>query len=163
MADAEELPFKENTFGMVYAWGVLHHTPNTEKALKEIYRVLEPSGSIKIMIYHVPSWTGWMLWVRFSLLGLRPWQSPREAIFRYLESPFTKAYTFQEAKAMLENAQFKEVKISSVLGPGDLLYIRPSKKYQAFIYRIFWLFYPRWLVRALGNRFGLELLLEAKK
>lgn len=163
LADAEELPFKEDTFEMVYAWGVLHHTPNTEKALKEIYRVLGPSGSIKIMIYHLPSWTGWMLWVRFSLLRLRPWQPPREAIFRYLESPGTKAYTFQEAKAMLEKARFKEVKISPVLGPGDLLCIRPSKRYRAFIYRIFWVFYPRWLVRALGNRFGLELLLEARK
>ena len=162
-ADAEKLPFKDNTFELVYAWGVLHHTPDTAMAIKEIYRVLKPFGIIKAMLYHIPSWTGWMLWFRFCLLRFKPWVAPKEAIFKYLESPGTEAYTLQEARRLFESAQFQEIEAGSVLGPGDLLCIYPSKKYSSFIYRILWLIYPRWLVRLLGNSFGLELLLQAKK
>lgn len=163
VADAEAIPFKDNTFELVYAWGVLHHTPNTEMAIKEIYRVLKSSGSVKAMIYHIPSWTGWMLWFRFGVLRLKPWLSPREAIFKYLESPGTKAFTLSEARRLFKNSQFQEIEARPVLGPGDLLSIRLSKRYQSFIYRMLWRIYPRWFVRLLGNQFGLELLLQAKK
>lgn len=163
LADAEAIPFKDNAFELVYAWGVLHHTPDIGKAVREIYRVLKPSGVIKVMIYHIPSWTGWMLWFRFGLLKLKPWLSPQEAISKYLESPLTKAYTLIEARKLFEDSNFQEIETKTLLGPGDLLLIRPSKKYQSFIYRIIWLIYPRWLIRLLGNRFGLELLLQAKK
>jgi ubiquinone/menaquinone biosynthesis C-methylase UbiE len=30
----------------------IHHSPNTPKAIDEIYRVLKPGGFSKIMIYH---------------------------------------------------------------------------------------------------------------
>lgn len=32
VADAENLPIDDQTFDMVYSWGVLHHSPNTSKA-----------------------------------------------------------------------------------------------------------------------------------
>jgi len=39
-ANAEKLDeFEENTFDVVYSFGVLHHTPNTEKAVTEVHRV----------------------------------------------------------------------------------------------------------------------------
>lgn len=34
-ADAEQLPFAENTFDIVYSNGVLHHSQNTEKCVAE--------------------------------------------------------------------------------------------------------------------------------
>lgn len=52
VADAENLPFSDNTFDVVYSFGVLHHTPNTQKAIDEVYRVLKPGGRIIIMLYH---------------------------------------------------------------------------------------------------------------
>ena len=36
VADAENLPYPDNTFDLVYSWGVIHHTPDTIKALEEI-------------------------------------------------------------------------------------------------------------------------------
>src|SRR4030042_3588992 len=42
--NAESLPFEDNKFDIVYSHGVLHHTPDIKKALKEIYRVLRPDG-----------------------------------------------------------------------------------------------------------------------
>lgn len=52
VADAENLPFAEATFDLVYAHGVLHHTPHTEKAIAEIHRVLRPGGRTLVMLYH---------------------------------------------------------------------------------------------------------------
>ena len=42
IADAENLPFDDNSFDAVYSWGVVHHSPETQKAVNEIFRVLKP-------------------------------------------------------------------------------------------------------------------------
>lgn len=51
-ADAERLPFADETFDHVYSWGVVHHTPNIRGAISEIYRVLKPGGRAGLMLYH---------------------------------------------------------------------------------------------------------------
>ena len=45
-ADAENLPFPDASFDIVYSWGVLHHTPDTQKAFAEAARVLRPGGAV---------------------------------------------------------------------------------------------------------------------
>jgi ubiquinone/menaquinone biosynthesis C-methylase UbiE len=52
VANGEELPFQDSSFDIVTAMGVLHHTPNIDKAIEEIYRVLKPGGKIVLMLYH---------------------------------------------------------------------------------------------------------------
>jgi len=59
LADAESLPFNDMSFNFVYSFGVLHHTPNIEKAIDEIWRVLKPGGRIVIGLYHKNSWHYW--------------------------------------------------------------------------------------------------------
>lgn len=49
--DVEEMPFKEE-FDFVFSFGVLHHTPNIEKALKNIYKALKPGGKTQIIVYN---------------------------------------------------------------------------------------------------------------
>jgi SAM-dependent methyltransferase len=44
VGDAENLNFQDETFDIVYSWGVLHHSPNTPKAINEVYRVLKRGG-----------------------------------------------------------------------------------------------------------------------
>src|SRR5947209_2210538 len=51
-ADAENLDFADESFDLVYSHGVLHHTPDTERAVKEIHRVLVPGGRAIVMLYH---------------------------------------------------------------------------------------------------------------
>ena len=51
-ADAESLDFADESFDLVYSHGVLHHTPDTEKAIREIHRVLRPGGRAIVMLYH---------------------------------------------------------------------------------------------------------------
>ena len=50
--DAQEMPFADNTFDYVCAWGCLMHMPRTEKAISEIHRVLKPGGKGLAMMYH---------------------------------------------------------------------------------------------------------------
>ena len=47
------------------------------------------------------------------------------------------------------------------LGPGDQILIEPSARYRSPLFSYIWKFYPRFLVRALGNRYGLIMLLSA--
>jgi len=49
--DAENMPFPDATFDVVYSNGVIHHTPNTARVVDEMYRVLKPGGRVIIMVY----------------------------------------------------------------------------------------------------------------
>lgn len=51
-ASAEELPFATGSFDLVIASGVLHHTPDTARAVREARRVLAPGGEAKLTLYH---------------------------------------------------------------------------------------------------------------
>jgi len=51
VGNAEDLPFPERSFDMVFSSGVLHHTPDTLRAFRECYRVLRPGGEAKITLY----------------------------------------------------------------------------------------------------------------
>ena len=68
VADAENLPFEEASFDVVFSWGVLHHSPDTHRAFREAARVLRPRGRLAAMVYHVPSWTGFSMWLLHCLL-----------------------------------------------------------------------------------------------
>jgi ubiquinone/menaquinone biosynthesis C-methylase UbiE len=162
-ADAENLPFDDGTFDLVYSWGVLHHTPDTSAAFAEALRVLKPGGTIKAMVYHTPSWTGWMLWAIHGLLRGRPLKSPKQLVYERLESPGTKVFSVRQITDLLQETGFENVSARTQLGPGDLLTIKPSGRYQSLPARVIWKTYPRWLVRLLGDRFGLGLLVEARR
>jgi ubiquinone/menaquinone biosynthesis C-methylase UbiE len=59
-ADAESLPFSDESFEVVYSNGVLHHTLDTAKAIREVYRVLKPGGEAVIMLYAKHSFQYWI-------------------------------------------------------------------------------------------------------
>jgi len=47
--DAENLPFKESSFDIVFCSYFLHHFPSIEEVLKEINRVLKPDGRFFVL------------------------------------------------------------------------------------------------------------------
>ena len=54
--DAEQLDFPDNSFDLVYSHGVLHHTPDIERAIAEVHRILKPGGRAVVMLYHRDSY-----------------------------------------------------------------------------------------------------------
>ena len=58
--NAESLQFKDGSFNLVYSHGVIHHTPDIDRALSEINRVLKPDGEVILMLYAKGSFNYWV-------------------------------------------------------------------------------------------------------
>ena len=50
--NAEQMTFEDAKFHHVNCQGVIHHTPNTEKTVSEIARVLQKGGTASISVYY---------------------------------------------------------------------------------------------------------------
>ena len=50
-ADIFALPFRDETFDVIFSIGVLHHTPNTRMAFDRLPQLLKPGGRIAIWVY----------------------------------------------------------------------------------------------------------------
>ncbi|MBW2291237.1 MAG: class I SAM-dependent methyltransferase [Deltaproteobacteria bacterium] len=159
--DAEQLDFDDGSFEIVYSWGVLHHSPDTPQAIKEVHRVLAPGGVAKIMIYHKYSVIGLMLWLRYGLLRGRPFRKLADLYAQYLESPGTKAYTVAEARELF--ADFRQVEIETVLTHGDLLTSQAGQRHTGPLLDLARKIWPRWLIRRLAPGAGLFMLITAHK
>jgi ubiquinone/menaquinone biosynthesis C-methylase UbiE len=53
--DATRMQFADESFDVVYTFGVLHHIPDAAAALGQITRVLKPGGEVLAMLYNRPS------------------------------------------------------------------------------------------------------------
>lgn len=163
VADAENLPFSDQSFDLIYSWGVLHHSPDTAKAFAEAARVLRPCGTARIMIYHTFSLTGLMLWARYGLLKGRPFLPLATVYSRYLESPGTKAYSVRQARKLCQNAGFRHVRIRIQLNHGDLLQGTVGQRHQGRLLSWAMRLWPRWFFRTFTPFLGLYLLIDAEK
>lgn len=117
VGDAEALAFPDGSFDLVYSWGVLHHTPQPERALAEIRRVLRPGGEARIMLYSRRSWVAFGLWLRYAFARGRLRRTLDEVVSQHMESPGTKAYTQSELEALFVG--FREVEFSRWVTPYD--------------------------------------------
>jgi len=161
VGDAECLDFPDEYFDLVYSWGVLHHSPDTSKAVNEVWRVLKQGGEARIMIYHKWSLVGLMLWIRYALLSFRPWLTLNKVYAKYLESPGTKAYTVKQARVLF--SKFDSVDIRTVLTHGDLLDSDAGQRHYGFALRLARKIWPRPLFRRLFPGLGLFMLINARK
>ena len=119
-ADAESLPFPDGSFDYVYSWGVLHHTPDTPRAMAEAVRVLRPGGRICVMVYSRHAWVSYGLWARHGPLSRRPLRSIDDVLYHHMESLGTKSYTKRELRRMLGGIE--PLAIEKVLTPYDIEY-----------------------------------------
>ena len=133
ISDGEHLPFCDESFDVVYSNGVLHHTPDTEGAIREVHRVLRPGGTAKVMLYHRNSLNYWLeIVVRRGVLGaefLRG-RSAAEIMSRVIEfsdhgaRPLVKVYSRKEAHGLFR--MFDEVKVDvEQLTRAELRFLSP--------------------------------------
>jgi ubiquinone/menaquinone biosynthesis C-methylase UbiE len=120
VADAESLPFPDDSFDVVYSWGVLHHTPDTARALSEAVRVLRPGGRLCVMVYARHAWVSYGLWLRNGPLSRRPFRSIADVLYHHMESLGTKGYTKRELTRLLPGVD--SLRIEKVATPYDIEY-----------------------------------------
>lgn len=125
VSDAENLPYPDNHFDLVYSWGVIHHSPNTVRALEEIVRVLKPGGVMKIMIYNRHSLHTYYRWVYYALLRGKPFKSLAWVLFHHMESQGTKGYTLREVADILARYPLEVGSLKAEVNRYDLLLNKP--------------------------------------
>lgn len=133
ISDGEQLPFRDESFDVVYSNGVLHHTPDTAGAIREVHRVLRPGGTAKIMLYHRNSLNYWFeIVLRRGLLGLEflRGRSTQEIMSRVIEfsdheaRPLVKVYSRKEARELF--GMFKSVTVDiEQLMRAELRFLSP--------------------------------------
>lgn len=117
--NAEQLNFDDASFDHINCQGVIHHTPNTDKTLSEMARVLRPGGTASISVYYrnviLKSWPflRWLGWPLAKLGGGLKGRG-RESIFLEKDvdqivrlydgsdNPIGKSYTKQQFIEMLK-------------------------------------------------------------
>jgi ubiquinone/menaquinone biosynthesis C-methylase UbiE len=183
VGDAENLPFDSNQFDLGYSFGVLHHTPNTEKALAELVRVVRPGGEIKIMLYNLHSLCVFKVWMKQALLRGKPWKSFRRVVWNHIESIGTKAYTRSDLKRMLGALPLEDIEVRSEINSADYLAFSAIKPLNLFCRMLLRLggYNPGWKradyfqgamkkpsqqsrgIRFVGNRLGWFHCISARK
>lgn len=156
LGDAENLAFPDATFDVVYSNGVLHHTPDTQRAIDEVHRVLRPGGVAKVMLYNKSSIYYWLhLMFRYGLLhGELLRHTPEQIMSRHVEYsetgalPLVRAYTPAEVRRMFGRFAKSRTAVHQIT--------REELKL------------PRWLasdasVQAIGDRFGWNVIITATK
>ena len=157
ITDAEKLPFAEGSFDLVYSNGVLHHTPDTAGAIREIHRVLRPGGEARVMLYHRNSLNYWAQIIgRHGLLQgeLLRGNSPGDIMSKYVEfnesggRPLVKVYSRRQARKLF--SMFREVNLQVEQLMRSELYL-PGR------------FVPEALFSLLRRAIGWNVIISARK
>ena len=106
VSDATNLGFKENYFDLIVFFGVIHHIPNWEDCLKELYRVLKPGGTLLA-----------------EEVSIESFQTPLTHLLKYfLHHPYSKMYHSEEFIQYLRTVGFKNLKVQYFKSAGLLPY-----------------------------------------
>jgi ubiquinone/menaquinone biosynthesis C-methylase UbiE len=124
VGNAEDLPCESNFFDCICSMGVLHHVPNTKKAVAEIHRCLKPGGRLIVMVYHRDSIAYRLVMPLRSLFTGKSLQQLVNEVDG-AGNPKGDVYSRKELKELL--AQFKDLEIfSGLLQPQKLRRLLPA-------------------------------------
>ena len=128
--DARYLPFQSESFNAVYSHGVIHHSPNIEKSVEEIHRVLRPGGRGRVLLYRKYSPKGIAVRIVrrlftskvFERLFRRVFRNQGSAVDELFLCPVMDMHTHAEINRLFH--QFAEVKIEAChIGLAHVLFI----------------------------------------
>ncbi len=138
----ETLP--DGPYDLIYSFGVLHHTPNPERALRLASERLKPKGELRMMVY--------AKWSLKNFLGRQPEAQGG--------CPLARRYTASDIRKLLAASGFRAVRIRKT-------HIFPYRipDYVEYRYVKHWAFrvMPRGMFEWLESRIGDHLLIIARK
>ncbi|MCF7822764.1 MAG: class I SAM-dependent methyltransferase [Candidatus Marinimicrobia bacterium] len=163
IGDSENLPFGDNSFDMVYSYGVIHHSPDTEKSIDEIHRVLKPGGQAIIMLYS--KWSANTLFRTLFHNGLLKGEifrlgSIRKVLSNWTElqsktdssvNPMTRVFSFRKIRKMLRAFESVELEKHFI------------NRYQMAEFRLILRFIPEKAKMNLHKYLGWNTIIKAKK
>ena len=138
VGDAENLPFDDDTFDIVYSFGVLHHTPDTQKSIDEVYRVLKPGGLAVIMLYNTAS---------FNYVIHRILNAPFDGNWKD-RCPIERSYYKSDIKKMFNSFDTLSIDVEYFMTTG---------------FGIVWDMIPKPIHSFLGKKVGWHFVIKATK
>ncbi len=118
-ADSRFIPLKDNSVDFVFSLGVLHHSPDIQRSINEIHRVLKENGKAFIILY-----TTWSMafGVQIILKGILSGNITKDKLKRHVnkntegawktesrENPLTDTFTGNEARRLFKS--FKKINL----------------------------------------------------
>jgi ubiquinone/menaquinone biosynthesis C-methylase UbiE len=126
VADAEKLPFKDNSFDLALSTCVMFLLPDPEQGIKEIHRVLKMGGQIAMLnpTEKMSQETAAQYAKENGISGFE-----RTALLKWSNvSTRRHRYTNEEMTSLLKNLHFSEVSHSKVLGGLAIITIAKKQK-----------------------------------
>lgn len=145
VADAEHLPFPDNTFDLVYGHGVVQYTPAPQRVLEECRRVLKPGGEAIFQVYNRWSW-------------LNALSKVMKVSLEHEDAPVLATFTIGEFRRLLSG--FREVRITPERFPVKS---RLHGRWKGAIYNGLFVGTFNAVPRSLVRRFGWHLLAFCRK
>lgn len=174
VADAEHIPFPDNAFDLVYSFGVLHHSPDCARGIREAIRVLRPGGELVLMLYHRHSVLyHWRVRFWFGLVrGYRKRFRDSTALLSFvtedqakdgvLSNPLTRAFTRGEVTAMLSGMRDIHIETHYIDAFQLIPPVAPYRAWRALAHGLQALL-PAPAKRAICSRWGWNLIVRATK
>ena len=117
-ADAEELSrvVPPEPYDLVYAFGVVHHTPRPERVMRQIRRhYTRPGSTVKVMVYHCYAWK--VLWI-LLVYGHGAFWRLGDLVARYSEAesgcPITYTYSRRGVRRLLGGFEITDMRVNHI-------------------------------------------------
>ena len=122
-ADGEALPFADDSFDVVFSWGVIHHSSDMDRALRELVRVCRAGGELVLMVYNRRSlfYATYKGFQRFLPLARRLGLHFEGARAGETEGLIARHFTVEELRVKLEGAGLRDVRIEPYGQDAELL------------------------------------------
>ena len=123
-ADATKLPFADQSLDCVYSFGVIHHIPEAQDVVAEIFRVLRPGGRVMTAFYY--KWSAFHLFTKIICHGIRcGWLVSKgyAGLLATIEQgadgvsikPFVKLYSKRDMRRLFSKFELADISIHQLL------------------------------------------------
>lgn len=134
-------------FDLVYCFGVLHHYPDIDKIIDNVYNLLNEKAEFKFMLYSKNSW-------KYAMIqkGLDQYEAQSGC-------PYAKAYTKQDVYELLKD----KFQVERIRQSHCFMYNIPKYKKGVYELEPWFMIMPEEMREAINEYLGWHLLVKATK